>query len=166
MLRGPSVHHQRIERLWRDVYTKVLDKYYKLSNHIEENHIFDVSDEIDLICLRHTFAAHIDMDLITWRNAHNDHGIRTQKYKTPCQLWIAASTQNQDVNNTAMCNLFRRDLESVEETFEEYLGEENLSEPDNISIVLSRVEPPSYKLTIRKAQTTRRCYQAIRFTWH
>ena len=30
MLRGPSVHNQRIERLWRDVYTKVLDKYYKV----------------------------------------------------------------------------------------------------------------------------------------
>ena len=27
---GQSVHNQRIERLWRDVYEKVLDKYYKL----------------------------------------------------------------------------------------------------------------------------------------
>lgn len=31
-LTGSSVHNQRIERLWRDVYAKVLDKYYKLSH--------------------------------------------------------------------------------------------------------------------------------------
>ena len=142
MLRGPSVHNQRIERQWRDVFTKVLDKYYKLFVHMEKHNIMDPTNELDLFCLHHTFAPRIDMDLCEWRNAHNNHGIRTENYKTPKQLWIAGSIQHQDKESTAMINLFRRDLSDVEETVHEFLQVEDLMEPDDISVVLPRVEPP------------------------
>ena len=33
---GQSVHNQGIERLWRDVYAKILDRYYKLFYHMED----------------------------------------------------------------------------------------------------------------------------------
>lgn len=141
LMRGPSVHNQRIERLWRDVYVKVLDKYYKLFNYMEENNILDPTDQIDLYCLQHTFVMRIDEELRTWKTAHNNHGIRTEHYKTPNQLWIAGNLQNENSENTAMDNLFRRDLGGIEVNIQEFLNE-NLLEPNDIAIVLPRIEPP------------------------
>ncbi len=48
MIAGCSVHNQRIERMWRDVFEGVLYIYYNLFYHLEGNDILDPTNAIHL----------------------------------------------------------------------------------------------------------------------
>ena len=41
MIVGTSVHNQRIERLWRDVFDGVTSLYYQIFSHMEDQGILD-----------------------------------------------------------------------------------------------------------------------------
>ncbi|XP_051802480.1 uncharacterized protein LOC127533435 [Acanthochromis polyacanthus] len=52
---GKSVHNQRIKRLWRDVWSAVSCKYYEVLHTLEEERLFDLSDELHLFCVHYMF---------------------------------------------------------------------------------------------------------------
>ena len=52
---GRSVHNQRIERLWRDVFSGCTMLYYQLFSYLEDNNILDVDNEIHLFCLHYVY---------------------------------------------------------------------------------------------------------------
>ena len=142
VIRGPSVHNQRIERLWRDVYCKVLDRYYKLSMHMESHRILDLANGIHMFCLQYVSAPRINADLRSWWAVHNNHRIRTERNQSPLQLWHAGNIQSQSIDSTAMNNLFRRNITDVNEQTREVLSRYSMEEPDNITVVLPRYSPP------------------------
>ncbi|XP_063954744.1 uncharacterized protein LOC135153899 [Lytechinus pictus] len=86
-IRGKSVHNQRIERLWRDVFTKVLERFYKLFYHMEDTHCLDINNPIHIFCLQYVYFPRIQRALSHWAHVHNHHGIRTERFQTPEQLW-------------------------------------------------------------------------------
>lgn len=45
---GRSVHNQRIERLWRDVYTGCISLFYDVFSVLEEEALLDVCDNVDM----------------------------------------------------------------------------------------------------------------------
>lgn len=53
---GSSVHNQRIERLWRDVFLSVVQLFYRLFNHLEQIGILDPLNPYHLFALHYVFA--------------------------------------------------------------------------------------------------------------
>ena len=85
-IRGKSVHNTRVERLWRDVREKVIDKYRNLFMHMEDNKILNVDSDVQLYALHLVYLPRIRKNLQLWRESWNRHGVRTEKYQTPYQL--------------------------------------------------------------------------------
>ena len=46
VLVGASVHNQRIEQLWRDVFTAVSQLYYRLFYNMESTGLLDPLDDV------------------------------------------------------------------------------------------------------------------------
>ena len=55
---GSSVHNQRIERLWRDVYSCVCSTYHELFYCLEGTGMLDVESEVDLFVLHCVSSDH------------------------------------------------------------------------------------------------------------
>ena len=60
---GRSVHNQRIERLWRDVFSACLLLYYSLFCYMEDAGILDTSNNIHLFCLHFVYLSRINDSL-------------------------------------------------------------------------------------------------------
>ena len=93
---GKSVHNQRIERLWRDVFEDVLANFYELFSLMEELGILDPLSENDLWCLHFAFLHHINYHLHEWSAAWSRHPLSTANNNTPLQLWIKGSLNSAE----------------------------------------------------------------------
>ena len=61
---GRSVHNQRIERLWRDLFSTCLAPFYHVFSSLEGNGALSPDDEIDIFCLNFVFY-HVSM--LNWK---------------------------------------------------------------------------------------------------
>ena len=69
MIVGGSVHNQRIERLWRDVFTGVVKFYKELFLHLEETSLLDPDDELCVFALHYIYIPRINRQPVwcRWR---------------------------------------------------------------------------------------------------
>ncbi|KAG1928590.1 hypothetical protein F2P79_023572 [Pimephales promelas] len=84
---GKSVHNQRVERLWRDVWTAVTSSYYNVLHSLEEEGLLDLSNAVHLFCVRYVFIPRIHTDLQHFIEMWNCHPLRTEGNLSPNQLW-------------------------------------------------------------------------------
>ncbi|KAL2085762.1 hypothetical protein ACEWY4_019082 [Coilia grayii] len=109
---GKSVHNQRIERLWRDVRTFVTSKYYNVLWSLEQDQLLDVSSTEDLFCVHLVFLPKLKMDLESFVEGWNSHPVRTERNRTPEQLWwlgLMTTDIDQPENIEAgFLNIFKR----------------------------------------------------------
>lgn len=49
---GRSVHNQRIERLWKDVFTQVIEKFYNMFYTMEEQGFLQVENKMHILALQ------------------------------------------------------------------------------------------------------------------
>ena len=93
MITGKSTHNQRIERLWRDVFTGALSYFYELFYFMEEELILDPLNDTHLACLHYVYLPRINNKLKLWREAWANHRMRTTK-TTPWKLWLSGQINN------------------------------------------------------------------------
>ena len=90
---GRSVHNQRIERLWRDVFQGCISLFYHLFYQLEDDGLLDPCNNTDLFALHYVFISRINHQLSIFRDLYSHHQLRTARNLTPLQLWIRGMTQ-------------------------------------------------------------------------
>ncbi|CAL9695551.1 unnamed protein product [Knipowitschia caucasica] len=90
---GKSVHNQRIERLWRDVYMAVTNVYYNVIHALEDWGHLDISNQIHLFCCHYIFIPRLQMSLDVFREGWDNHPMRTEQNLSPNQLWQMGEMQ-------------------------------------------------------------------------
>ncbi|KAL3043287.1 hypothetical protein OYC64_003203 [Pagothenia borchgrevinki] len=91
---GKSVHNQRIEQLWRDVWTAVTSTYYDVLHTLEEEGLLDISNTLHIFLVHFVFLPRLRSDLHTFTEGWNHHPLRTEGNMTPQQLWQLGLLQN------------------------------------------------------------------------
>ena len=86
---GRSVHNQRIERLWRDLFTGCTCLFYQLFHHMEVTGILDIDNEVHMFSLHYVYLPRINVSLEYFIQAWNNHPLSSERYMTPIQLWIS-----------------------------------------------------------------------------
>lgn len=144
MITGKSVHNQRIERLWRDVYAGVLSYYYDLFYYMEDIGVLDPLDELNMYALHHVYLHKVNEKLGIWKTAWANHRIRTVR-KTPMQMFTTSV-----MNNTV-------DESPPLPDSNELVTDDNPDEPENgqgtqgVELLSSSVSVPNDKLqTLRQ----------------
>ena len=97
---GRSVHNQRIERLWRDLYSGCACLFYYFFYFLEDAGMLNCDSALDLYALHFMFLPVIQKQLDLFREGWAHHPLRTEGNRTPQQLWIMGIhqmiSQNQD----------------------------------------------------------------------
>ena len=88
VITGSSVHNQRIERLWRDVFRAVTFQYYKLFYGMEAMGMLNPLDHVHLYALHITYIPRINRSLEQFKNGWNSHGISHAKNMSPVQILL------------------------------------------------------------------------------
>jgi hypothetical protein len=75
---GSSPKNQRIERLWRDVFTCVCQFYYYTFYAMEQTAILDVENSIYIFALHLVFTSRINTALDDFAAMFNNHRLSTE----------------------------------------------------------------------------------------
>ena len=94
---GKSVHNQRIERLWRDVFNQCTILFYHLFHHMEDIGILDVDNSVHLFCLQYVYLDRINANLQRFLQAWNNHPLSSEGNLSPNQLWTIGLLRNTTV---------------------------------------------------------------------
>ena len=86
---GKSVHNQRVERMWKDVYQGVVGLYYNLFYYLETVNLLDPDNDFQIYCLHHVYIPRINNHLKHWKAAWIKHPMQSERNLTPEQLWIS-----------------------------------------------------------------------------
>ena len=130
---GRSVHNQRIERLWVDVYSGVLSYYYNLFTGLEDCQTLDPNDELDLWSLHLSFVPKINASLQCWVEGWIRHPLRTEHNKSPLQLWVEGMARYHSIIPLEI------NLQEINQYGIDWEGPVGL---DDESVYISRVEVP------------------------
>jgi len=97
---GSSVHNQRIERLWRDVYRCVCSTYHELFYSMEASGILDPTSELDLFVLHCVYLPRINKALTEFSRAWNLHPMRTARNWSPHQMMLNSMIREEHILDT------------------------------------------------------------------
>ena len=91
---GRSVHNQRIERLWRDLFQSCVVLFYNLFYRMEDIGVLNVENEIHIFCLHYIFIPRINRAVSQFLDGWNHHPLSSMGNLSPVQLWIAGLSRS------------------------------------------------------------------------
>ena len=94
VISGRSIHNQRIERFWRDVFTGCTSLFYHLFYHLEDSGLLNCDDPIHLWCLHMIYIPYINLSLKTFVDGWENHPMSSVRGLSPRQLWMQGMLGN------------------------------------------------------------------------
>ena len=70
---GRSVHNQRVERWWRDLFQGCIVVFYNMFYELESIGLLDPTDELQLFCLHYIFIPRINKSISSFVNSWSYH---------------------------------------------------------------------------------------------
>ena len=113
---GRSVHNQRIERLWRDVFAGCISLFYQIFYALEDNELLDCNNNLDIFALHYAFLPRINSALECWKQSYCHHPLRTARNQSPLQLWVRGLVQGSS-DTTALQGALEDNLVSLNHNF-------------------------------------------------
>ncbi|XP_052785787.1 uncharacterized protein LOC128221272 isoform X2 [Mya arenaria] len=104
---GRSVHNQRIERFWRELWDGCTKTYYEFFSRMEDDGLLDVDNEVHLLVLHVVFLRRMQSSIDQFVDAVSRRPLRTEHNRTPLQLWISGQLEDRNHHE----NLSAEDLE-------------------------------------------------------
>ena len=99
---GSSVHNQRIERLWRDMHRCCTQLFYRLFYYMEHHDLLNPVNNLNLFALHYVYVPRINRALNQFKLSWNSHGIRTERGKTPNQLFTEGALRLRNSGQIAV----------------------------------------------------------------
>lgn len=112
---GRSVNNQRIERLWRDVYSNVIDYYHSIFTNLYENM---EHNPYNTWILQYLFLDRINEDLSGFIHAWNAHSMSTVRGMSPNKQHLMSATTSYREERTVSDENVRTVIEELEEVYE------------------------------------------------
>lgn len=94
IITGSSVHNQRIERFWRDLFRGCICIFYHLFYYLEDNGLLDCTNDVHLYCLHSVYQQYINYSISVFISGWSNHRIRSARNSSPMQLWISGMVNN------------------------------------------------------------------------
>ena len=91
---GRSMHNQRIERLWHDLFQSCVVIFYQLFYQMEDLKILNVDNEVHMFCLHYVFLPRIKHSVCQFMEAWNHHPLSSMNNLSPIQLWISGLSRS------------------------------------------------------------------------
>jgi len=109
---GRSVHNTRIERLWRDVYRSVSSSFVAVFNELEDIGALNPDNDADMFCLHYIFIPQINLSLLAFQAAWNQHSLSSENNLSPLQLYTAYAQGSELFNEALNPNAYAQDMDS------------------------------------------------------
>ena len=113
-IEGCSVHNTRIERLWRDVYYAVIQTFYSSFYQLEDYQLADPNSDRDMFSLHYVYLSVINRSLSQFREAYNNHPVRTCRNRSPYQMWSSGILSRSNRNQTGVRSALHEDPETID----------------------------------------------------
>ncbi|XP_071855216.1 uncharacterized protein [Apostichopus japonicus] len=105
-IRGRSVHNQRVERNWLEMWNGCINVYYDLFTKLEEDRLLNPNSEEQLFALHYVYLPSINHALKKFVLQWNHHKMRTEHSSSPLQMFVMRSLEVQGSLSTAVVDMW------------------------------------------------------------